>query len=96
LAAVLGFIGVKLVLHYIHSVNPDVPEIPTAVSLYVIFGVLIVVTFTSLQASRRPGTLRTKKHGRPTADGGPASIAGLTGAEDKRAPALSASSDDST
>ena len=58
LALVLGFIGVKLVLHWAHGVWPIVPEIPTLASLGVIIGILGVVTLTSLRANRRQqGTL---------------------------------------
>lgn len=52
LAAILGFIGVKLVLHWAHGVWPATPEIPTPVSLAVIVLVLGVVTATSLWATR--------------------------------------------
>jgi tellurite resistance protein TerC len=51
LAAILGFIGVKLTLHWAHDVWAWVPEIPTLLSLGVIVGVLAVVTATSLRAS---------------------------------------------
>ncbi|VXC34408.1 TerC/Alx family metal homeostasis membrane protein [Nocardioides sp. AX2bis] len=53
LAAILLFIGVKLVLHWGHIVNPSVPEIPTLASLGVIVGILVLVTATSLLADRR-------------------------------------------
>lgn len=53
LAAILGFIGVKLVLHWAHLAWPSVPEIPTLASLFVIIGILAVTTATSLVASRR-------------------------------------------
>ena len=52
LAAILGFIGVKLVLHWAHLVWPAVPEIPTLASLGVILTILAVTTTTSLMASR--------------------------------------------
>ncbi len=52
LAAILGFIGVKLVLHWAHGVWAGVPEIPTLLSLGVIVVVLAVTTLTSLRASR--------------------------------------------
>ncbi|HET7801876.1 MAG TPA: TerC family protein [Humibacillus xanthopallidus] len=55
LALILGFIGVKLVLHWAHTVWPAVPEIPTLASLGVIIGILVVVTLTSLAANRRNG-----------------------------------------
>jgi TerC family integral membrane protein len=53
LAAILGFIGVKLVLHWAHGIWASVPEIPTLASLGVIVSVLVLVTFTSLAAVRR-------------------------------------------
>ena len=53
LAVVLGFIGVKLLLHCAHSVSGGVPEIPTLVSLLVVLAVLAVTTVTSLRATRR-------------------------------------------
>ena len=53
LAAILGFIGVKLVLHWAHGIWASVPEIPTLASLGVIVAVLGLVTATSLRASRR-------------------------------------------
>ncbi len=53
LAAVLAFIGVKLVLHWAHDVRAGVPEIPTLASLGVIVAILAVTTATSLSASRR-------------------------------------------
>ncbi|MGR6319174.1 TerC/Alx family metal homeostasis membrane protein [Micromonospora soli] len=52
LAVILAFIGVKLGLHWAHSIWPGVPQIPTLVSLGVIIGVLVVVTLTSLRATR--------------------------------------------
>lgn len=52
LAAILGFIGVKLVLHWAHDVWEGVPEVPTVLSLGVIVGVLTIVTLTSLYATR--------------------------------------------
>ena len=52
LAAILGFIGVKLVLHWAHGIWPAVPEIPTLASLGVIIAVLAITTATSLAATR--------------------------------------------
>ncbi|MDT0266024.1 TerC family protein [Streptomyces sp. DSM 44915] len=52
LSVILGFIGVKLVLHALHESGVDTPEISIAVSLTVICGVLIVTTITSLYATR--------------------------------------------
>ncbi|WP_346534666.1 TerC family protein [Micromonospora sp. DPT] len=52
LAIILALIGVKLGLHWAHGIWSGVPEIPTLASLGVIIGVLIVVTVTSLRATR--------------------------------------------
>jgi tellurite resistance protein TerC len=53
LAVLLGFIGVKLVLHYLHGVWATVPEIPLPLSMAVIVGILAVTTVASLHRSRR-------------------------------------------
>jgi len=53
LSIILGFIGVKLVLHALHESGVHVPEISIPVSLGVICSVLIVTTITSLRASRK-------------------------------------------
>lgn len=53
LSAILLFIGVKLVLHWGHLTWPSVPEIPTLVSLFVVVGILVLVTITSLIANKR-------------------------------------------
>jgi tellurite resistance protein TerC len=65
LAFILGFIGVKLVLHAMHTnelsfINGGehfewAPEIPTVVSLLVILGTLTVATIASLIKTRRDG-----------------------------------------
>ncbi|WP_084129743.1 TerC family protein [Demequina sp. NBRC 110055] len=61
LAAILAFIGVKLVLHALHENNLpfinggehlEVPEISTGTSLTVIIGILVVATVASLIATR--------------------------------------------
>ncbi|MFD5316691.1 TerC family protein [Streptomyces sp. NPDC127098] len=52
LSVILGFIGVKLVLHALHESGVHVPEISTWVSLGVIVAVLAVTTITSLYATR--------------------------------------------
>jgi tellurite resistance protein TerC len=57
LAIILAFIGVKLILHWLHvDIAPSVPEIPTPLSLGVIVGVLLVVTVASLVKTRRDPT----------------------------------------
>ena len=48
LAIVLGFIGVKLVLHWAHTLSDAVPEIPTLLSLGVILVILAVTIAASL------------------------------------------------
>ncbi|OMI37502.1 TerC family protein [Streptomyces sparsogenes] len=53
LSVILGFIGVKLVLHALHESGVHVPEISIPVSLGVICSVLAVTTITSLYASRK-------------------------------------------
>ncbi|NUS90803.1 MAG: TerC family protein, partial [Nocardia sp.] len=66
LAAILAFIGIKLVLHALHENNlpfinggehVSVPEISTALSLSVILGILVIATVASL--------LRTRGQSRP-------------------------------
>ena len=47
------FIGVKLILTYLHEVWYDVPKIPIVVSLSVIALVLVVSTIASLIKSKR-------------------------------------------
>ena len=67
LAAILGFIGIKLVIHAMHEntvpfINGGepihvIPEVSIAVSLIFILGVLFITTVTSLYASRRGARL---------------------------------------
>jgi tellurite resistance protein TerC len=67
LAIILAFIGVKLVLHFLHLQDHGVPEISTGVSLVVIAIVLAITTIASLIEVRRDprrrahaGSLRTQ------------------------------------
>ncbi|WP_329458405.1 TerC family protein [Streptomyces sp. NBC_01497] len=53
LSVILGFIGVKLVLHALHELGVHVPEIGITLSLSVIGGVLLITTVTSLIATRK-------------------------------------------
>ncbi|MET7605391.1 TerC family protein [Streptomyces avermitilis] len=53
LSVILGFIGVKLVLHALHESGVHVPEISVPASLGVICSVLVITTITSLIASRK-------------------------------------------
>ncbi|HEY2280193.1 MAG TPA: TerC/Alx family metal homeostasis membrane protein [Streptosporangiaceae bacterium] len=64
LALILAFIGVKLALHWGHTVSPAVPEIPTWLSLVVIVAVLAVTTVTSLRRTRSM-RFRTSRGGQP-------------------------------
>jgi tellurite resistance protein TerC len=58
LAVILAFIGVKLVLHWLHvDVSAAVPEIPTLVSLGVILAILAVVVVASLVKTRKDPSL---------------------------------------
>jgi tellurite resistance protein TerC len=58
LALILGFIGVKLVLHYLHLQNHSIPEISTGLSLVVIILLLAVATVASVLKARRDPTAR--------------------------------------
>ena len=53
LAVILVFIGIKLVLTYVHETWPSIPKIPTMASLVVIALILIVVTIASIIKVRR-------------------------------------------
>ncbi|MFH8884970.1 TerC family protein [Streptomyces californicus] len=53
LSVILGFIGVKLVLHALHESGVHVPVVSIPFSLAVIGGVLVVTTITSLIASKK-------------------------------------------
>ena len=61
LSIILGFIGVKLVLHALHEYGVHVPEISIPVSLGVICAVLVVTTITSLYASRKAEAAEKEK-----------------------------------
>ena len=69
LSLILAFIGVKLILHWLHvDISPAVPEISTPVSLGVIMVVLAVVTVASLAKTRNdptakahPGSLKASR-----------------------------------
>ncbi|MFF1924008.1 TerC family protein [Streptomyces sp. NPDC058221] len=63
LSVILGFIGVKLVLHALHESGVHVPEISIPVSLGVICGVLVITTITSLLANKRQAEAEAGKAG---------------------------------
>ena len=58
LSLIPAFIGVKLMLHYLHLQNDSVPEISTGTSLVVIGLVLIITTIASLGKVRRDPAAR--------------------------------------
>jgi tellurite resistance protein TerC len=75
LAAILAFIGVKLILHFAHTQDHVAPEISTGLSLVVIGVVLAVTTVASLSRTRRDpsarahaGSLRDTRRARPDGD----------------------------
>ncbi|MDX2558188.1 TerC family protein [Streptomyces sp. TX20-6-3] len=68
LSVILGFIGVKLVLHALHESGVHVPEISIPFSLAFIGGVLVITTITSLIASKRQSE-RDAAEGATDADG---------------------------
>ncbi|MFD0855693.1 TerC family protein, partial [Actinomadura adrarensis] len=69
LSVILAFIGVKLVLLFLHEdVSHAFPEIPTPLSLVVILGILVITTIASFMRVRthpdekaHAGTLRKPK-----------------------------------
>jgi tellurite resistance protein TerC len=74
LSLILLFIGVKLMLHFGHLQNDDIPEIATSTSLLVILGILAVTIVASLRKSRgdpdaraHAGSLRAKRAVEPPA-----------------------------
>ncbi|TDC59932.1 TerC family protein [Actinomadura sp. GC306] len=76
LSSILIFIGVKLILHFLHEdVSKSVPEMPTPLSLVVILLILVVTTVASLLRVRahpeekaKPGSLRTRAKAKPRED----------------------------
>ncbi|MFM9096186.1 MAG: TerC family protein [Actinomycetes bacterium] len=58
LAAILVFIGGKLILTYIHEINTSIPKVPTGISLGVIALILTVAIVASLIKSRQDPTLK--------------------------------------
>jgi tellurite resistance protein TerC len=58
LSLILGFIGVKLLLHFAHLQNHAIPEVATGTSLIVILVILAVTITASLLKSRRDPSAR--------------------------------------
>lgn len=59
LSLILGYIGIKLILHWAHELDGSVPEISTNLSLGVIAVVLTVTTIASVIKARRDPEART-------------------------------------
>jgi tellurite resistance protein TerC len=58
LAVILMFIGAKLILTYVHELNPVVPKISIGLSLSVIAGVLVIATVASwLKVRKDPAAI---------------------------------------
>ena len=78
LAAILVFIGAKLVLHYLHKRWDGVPEISALQSLVVIACVLGIVTIASIVKTRRDPSARAHagslRHHGPPAEGKPQTV----------------------
>ncbi|MFD6418046.1 TerC/Alx family metal homeostasis membrane protein [Streptomyces sp. NPDC060194] len=72
LSVILGFIGVKLVLHALHENGVHVPEISIPFSLSVICGVLVITTITSLMASKKTAEREKAEEAEKAAVAGPA------------------------
>ena len=72
LSAILLFIGVKLVLHYLHKQNGAIPEVSIGLSLAVIVTILAVATIASLIKARRDPSARAHAgslRGHPPSEG---------------------------
>ncbi|MEU9331180.1 TerC family protein [Streptomyces canus] len=61
LSIILGFIGVKLVLHALHESGVHVPEISIPFSLGFIVLVLTITTLTSLRAAKKQGEAEAER-----------------------------------
>ncbi|MFI7288009.1 TerC family protein [Streptomyces anulatus] len=69
LSVILGFIGVKLVLHALHENGVHVPVVSIPFSLAVICGVLVITTITSLIASKKQAAAEAEKDAKAEATG---------------------------
>ena len=58
LSLILAFIGIKLLLHYAHLRNHEIPDIATSTSLLVVAGVLGITIVASLLKARRDPSAR--------------------------------------
>ena len=78
LSVILGFIGVKLILTFLHEVIPEVPKVPTLLSLVFIIATLTVTTIASLMKVKRDPSVHAhsgslKGHKDHTREPGPGS-----------------------
>jgi len=76
LSVILGYIGVKLILHWAHKLNQSIPEISTNLSLLVIAIVLTVTTVASILKVRKDPEARAHAgsiRDRSDEEGGPGS-----------------------
>ncbi len=71
LAAILAFIGIKLILEFAHTQDHGAPQISTPASLAVIAATLVLTTVASVIASRRDP--RRRGHAGSLSAGGPSS-----------------------
>lgn len=67
LSVILMFIGVKLIVTYLHEVFAEVPKIPTVVSLAVIGAILLISTVSSFMKVKKDPTAQAHA-GRISAD----------------------------
>ena len=60
LSLILAFIGIKLLLHWAHLQNDQIPEIATSTSLLVIVVILTITIVASLLKARRDPSARAR------------------------------------
>lgn len=58
LVAILGFVGIKLILEFAHHQQPSVPEIPIGISLAVIAAIFATTAIASLMKTRHDPHVR--------------------------------------
>ncbi|MFB4318730.1 TerC family protein [Actinomadura sp. 21ATH] len=91
LAFILGFIGVKLILHAMHEYGVSwAPDIPIWLSLAVIAGTLVAVTLASLTVGRRSAPAAAKGGPEGAVEGSSGTAPKAAGAGDASAPAAPA------
>ena len=75
LALILVFIGIKLIITYVHEIDKDIPKVPTGISLGVIAAIIIIAVIASLikvkkdpTAKAHAGTVRAPKEDTETSN----------------------------